>query len=109
MCETKILSHKGAAMIGQCAECQTIYIWHQNLILNFTENQFTDFRKFAGDMDFDDRALPFPDGEDRVVLRTPHNDISFTFTVDEWDNFQSAMDEAVYMMAVYGLLSPPTH
>ena len=107
MCETRILSKKGAALIGQCPDCQTVYIWHQNLILNFTEVQFHDFRDFARDLDFDERALPFPDGQERAVLRTPHNDINFTFTIAEWANFQAAIDEAIYMMEVYGLISPP--
>jgi hypothetical protein len=104
MCETRILSHKGAAMIGQCAECRNIYIWHHNLILNFTNQQFIDFRKFAHDLDFDERSLPFPDGEERAVLRTPHDDINFTFTYDEWEIFRAAMDEAVYMMEVYSMM-----
>jgi hypothetical protein len=107
MCETRILSQKGAAFISQCADCRAVYIWHHNLVLNFTEAQFADFKNFAHDLDFDERALPFPDGEERAVIRTPHNDINFAFTIDEWLTFQAAIDEAVYMMEVYGLISPP--
>ncbi|WP_237073502.1 DUF6686 family protein [Mucilaginibacter mali] len=104
MCETRVLSQQGSAIISHCADCQTVFIWHNNLVLNFTRNQFADFRRFADDMDFDDRALPFPDGYDRAVLRTPHNDINFAFTLGEWDNFKQAMDEAAYMLEVYSLM-----
>lgn len=104
MCETKILSRKGSAMICRCADCRNIYIWHQNLILNFTENQFSRFKTFSAGMDFDERSLPFPDGQERAVLRTPHQDISFTFTQPEWTDFKAAMDEATYLLEVYSLI-----
>jgi hypothetical protein len=104
MCETRVLSNQGATHISQCTDCRAIYIWHQNLILNFTESQFNDFKNFANDMDFEERLLPFPDGEDRAVLRTPHSDINFTFTYPEWENFKAAIDEALYMLEVYSLM-----
>jgi hypothetical protein len=104
MCETRTLSKKGSAMICRCSDCRNIYIWHQNLILNFTEEQFRRFKAFSVEMDFDERSLPFPDGQERAVLRTPQQDISFTFTQPEWTNFKAAMDEAAYMLEVYNLI-----
>jgi hypothetical protein len=104
MCETRMLSKKGAATISQCIECRTVYIWHRNLVLNFSESQFADFKNFARDMDFEERCLPFPDGLERAVVRTPHNDINFAFTMDEWENLNGAIDEAGYMLEVYGLM-----
>ena len=47
----------------------------------------------------------FPDGQDRLVMRTPVNDVQFTFTMDEWEDFQAAMDEAVYMQEIYALMN----
>lgn len=55
-------------------------------------------------MDFDERSLPFPDGQERAVLRTPHQDISFTFTQPEWADFKAAMDEAACLLEVYSLI-----
>lgn len=104
MCETRILSQKGTAIISRCADCKAVYIWHHNLILNFTEEQFAAFNRFACELDFEERSLPFPDGEKRAVLQTPNNDINFAFTLPEWEEFKSAMDEASYMLEVYSLI-----
>lgn len=49
-------------------------------------------------------ALPFPDGQEQVVMRTPVNDIQLAFTPGEWDDFHEAMEEAVYMQEVYSLI-----
>ncbi|AMR34298.1 hypothetical protein A0256_24015 [Mucilaginibacter sp. PAMC 26640] len=104
MCDAKILSQKGAAVISRCAECQCIFIWNRNLILSFTPGQFTEFKEFSADLDFVKNSFPFPDGQERIVMRTPTNDIQFTFTIDEWEDFQAAMDEAAYMQEVYALV-----
>ena len=104
MCDAKTLSHKGAVMISQCADCKTINIWCNNLIFNFTVEQFTSFKQFTEELDFDERSLPFPDEQDRVVLKTPIDHINFTFTLDEWDDFHDAMNEAYYMQQVLALI-----
>ena len=104
MCDAKTLSHKGAVIISQCVDCKTINIWCNNLIFNFTPQQFRDFKKFTEDLDFDDRSLPFPDKQERVVLKTPIDHINFTFTLDEWVDFHDAMDEASYMQQVLAMM-----
>ncbi len=104
MCDAKTLSHKGRVMISQCVDCKTINIWCNNLIFNFTVEQFTSFKKFTEDLDFDERSLPFPDQQDRVVLKTPIDHVNFTFTLDEWDDFHEAMNEAYYMQQVLALI-----
>lgn len=104
MCETKVLARKGAVLVSRCANCGTIYIWQNNLVLNFSDAQFVSFKKFVYEMDFAERSLPFPDGEERAVLRTPDNNISFAFTDDEWHDFKSALDEAGCMMEIYRLI-----
>lgn len=105
MCEAKILSQRGATMISQCLQCKTVNIWHNNLILNFTPQQFIDFRNLTRELDFDDRSLPFPDQQERAVLKTPVEHINFTFTMDEWDDFLEAMDEGLYMQKVFDLIN----
>jgi hypothetical protein len=104
MCKSIVLSHKGATMISQCMECRTLNIWHHNLLLNFSADQFKSFKDFTALLDVPECTFPFPDGEERMVLRTPHTDISFTFSLEEWEDFGVAMDEAEYMQAVYDLL-----
>ncbi|WP_110587374.1 DUF6686 family protein [Mucilaginibacter sp. Mucisp86] len=104
MCDAKILSQKGTSVVSRCSECQCLFIWHHNLILSFTPDQFIQFKNFAIDLDFGDHSFPFPDGQERVVMRTPVNDIQLTFTVDEWEDFHASMDEAIYMQEIYAMV-----
>jgi hypothetical protein len=104
MCQTIFLSRKGSTVISQCRECKTLNIWQHNLLLSFSPGQFKAFKEFTQLLDTPECTFPFPDGEERLVLRTPHTDISFTFSMDEWEDFQAAMEEAEYMQGVYELL-----
>ena len=101
MCETRILTQNGATTISHCSECGMINIWHQNLMLCFTPDQFRLFQQFAKEMNFESRCFPFPDGSERLVLCTPHNDINFVFDETEWKGFNAAMIEALYMQEIY--------
>jgi hypothetical protein len=107
MCDAKILSQKGASVISRCSECRCVFIWNHNLILSFTPEQFIQFRDFSVELDFVTHSFPFPDGQERMVMRTPSSDIQFTFTTEEWEDFHAAMEEAVYMQEVYSLMEPP--
>jgi len=104
MCDTKVLSQVGESVISRCAECRCIFIWHNNLIISFSTEQFNQFRDFTVELDFTAHSFPFPDGQERVVMRTPVNDVQMTFTTEQWGNFHSAMDEAIYMQQVYDLM-----
>ncbi|MGZ3874850.1 MAG: hypothetical protein ACXVJD_18160 [Mucilaginibacter sp.] len=104
MCDTKVLSHIGESVISRCAECRCIFIWHNNLILSFSVEQFVLFRDFTIGLEFNDHSFPFPDGQERVVMRTPVNDLQLTFTTDQWENFHAAMEEAIYMQEIYSLM-----
>lgn len=105
MCDSKVISQKGVSVISRCAECRCIFIWNNNLILSFSPEQFTAFKDFSAELDFAEHMHAFPDGQDRLVMRTPVNDVQFTFTMDEWEDFQAAMDEAVYMQEIYALMN----
>lgn len=104
MCDAKIISHKGAAVVSRCSECRCIFLWHQNLVLNFTPEQFVQFKNFTDEMEFDNHTFPFPDGQERVVMRTPANDLQLTFTPEEWENMHEAMEEAIHMQEVYSIV-----
>ena len=104
MCETIILSKNGAATISQCMECQKLSLWMRNLLLNFSPEQFKSFKTFTAKLEVGQSLFPFPDGEERLVLRTPHSDVCMVFSVDEWELFQQAMEEAEYMMQVYEIM-----
>ncbi|MFD2874340.1 DUF6686 family protein [Mucilaginibacter ximonensis] len=104
MCEVKTLSQRGSTVISQCIECKMLNIWHNNLLFNFTPQQFADFCSFVGSLEFEDRSHPFPDGQERAILKTPVEHLNFTFTKDEWEDMKAAMDEATYMQTVFALI-----
>ncbi|MFD0793844.1 hypothetical protein ACFQZX_09455 [Mucilaginibacter litoreus] len=104
MCETTILTQNGLTVISHCPDCGMLNIWHQNLLLCFTPLQFFAFQRFTNDMNFEERCFPFPDGSERVVLCTPNRDINFVYTKQEWESFNTAMLEAVYLLEVYNTI-----
>lgn len=104
MCETIVLSRIGAATISQCMDCRKLTLWMRGLMLNFSPEQFRSFKNFTSKLEVEQSLFPFPDGEDRLVLRTPHADICMVFSLEEWEQFQQAMEEAEYMMQVYELM-----
>lgn len=104
MCETKILARHQQAHVSQCMHCKTIYLWHGNLLLNFTPNDFASFREALYQREFCECSMPFPDEEERVIIHSPVHDISFTFSKAEWINLQAAVDEALVMHQVYELI-----
>ncbi|SFO23461.1 hypothetical protein SAMN05428949_4592 [Chitinophaga sp. YR627] len=104
MCDIRPLWNKNKAQISHCANCQTVYIWHNNLILNFTPKDFQLFHETLEHQDFYDCSMMFPDGEERVIVHSPCRDISFTFTLQEWLDMKEAMGEAVLLQQVYDLI-----
>ncbi len=105
MCLTRILSTKDQTVITSCLACKAFYIWHNNLMLSFTHKTFTTFQELLNSLSFNESSLPFPDMEERIILRTPNDDISFAFTETEFEQFKAAVAEAIYMKEVYLLLN----
>ena len=80
MCDLRTLCIKEQAQISHCIHCQTIYIWHNNLLLNLSPQDFRYFKETMNRQAFDDCCMVFPDGEERVIIHAPCKDISFTFS-----------------------------
>lgn len=105
MCKTRVLSTKGETVISSCVGCKMYYLWHSNLLLNFTAEGFESFREVVNSLPFQKNSLPFPDDVERIILHTPNDDICFAFCYDEFETFKAAIDEAVYMNEVYVMMS----
>ena len=104
MCENRTLAQVAQAHISQCTYCKAVFLWHNNLLLNFSQDDFAQFSQSLHQRDFDDYSVPFPDGEDRVIMHSPCQDISFTFTRPEWTDMRAAVSEALLMQQVYALI-----
>ena len=73
-------------------------------MLNFTPQNFLQFRNMLEQQDFYDCCMLFPDGEERIIVNAPCKDISFTFTQQEWIDLREAIAESVLMQEVYELI-----
>lgn len=73
-------------------------------MLNFTHNDFLNFKEIIQNFSFSETSLHFPDKKERILLRTPNEDISFAFTHHELDSFRSMLNEAMFMKEVYTLM-----
>lgn len=71
MCQTRTLSSRKSVTISYCMNCQMIYIWHNNLLLNFSYEKFILFRNAVAKLDYKDCCFPFPDQEERAIINTP--------------------------------------
>ena len=104
MCQTRVLATKDQTVISSCIGCGMYYVWHNNLVLNFSTPAFDSFREVVDTINFEHNCLPFPDGNERLILHTPNDDISFAFDEAEFEAFRAAIDEAIYMNEIYSLM-----
>ncbi|QNF32230.1 hypothetical protein HUW51_05605 [Adhaeribacter swui] len=101
MCDILLLSNKNATTISQCLHCQTLYLWHNNLLLSFTSAEFATFQEITNRFTFDEDAVPFPDYQMRLVMQLPEKQIGFAFMEEEWHDLQVVIREAMLMQEVY--------
>lgn len=104
MCVNKLLAQCGSTVIHHCPDCGMLNVWHNNLLLCFTPEQFNAFYNFAAELNLNERIFLFSDGSERLILCTPNTDINFVFTLFEWQEFKSAMAEAYYMHEINSIL-----
>lgn len=104
MCDTRTLSSRNSVCVSHCTGCKSIYLWHNNVILNFTTEQFHSFKNLISNYDFDDGAAPFPDGAERIMVRMPEKGVSIAFMEEEWESLKEVLEEASYMREVYEML-----
>lgn len=104
MCNTKILAQAGSAFVSHCTDCKTIFIWQNNILLNFSPEDFSSFKRMLSELDFEDCSFHFRDNIPRIIIKSPKPEISFTFSEDEWEDFNQAINEALYMQQIYALM-----
>jgi len=80
------------------------FVWHQNLLIQFASLDFSDFLNHIKTYSFFERAISFPDGETRLVIQSPAEELCLVFEEEEWEQFKHALEEALYLGTVYDLL-----
>lgn len=104
MCQTRLLSSKSNITVNYCMHCNQYYLWHNNLLLNFSAEKFKLFKDAVAALRYEDCSFPFPDQVDRAIINTPCSDISLAFTWEEWKALNEVMEESIYMREVYNLI-----
>lgn len=104
MCQTIPLSSRNNITISQCAQCQIVYVWFNNIMISLGTSKFKSFQKAMMKLDFDRCYIDFPDGTERAVIGTPNPEIAMVLTEDELTDMNEAMAEAIYMIEVYALM-----
>lgn len=104
MCKATVLSANGATTITYCKQCRTHYIWQNSYLLTFNGAQYQRFMARVEERIGREEYFVFPDGEWRTLMQTPLEELIFTFTQEEWENFYNSLQEAAYMHEVYQLL-----
>ena len=105
MCNTRILCQTSLVTVSQCTACGMFFIWHRNLLLNFKNREFYLFLDHIKKFEFEQRAIWFPDGESRLVMRTASDEVSMAFEEDEWEELKEVLTEAAYLGKVYDILN----
>ncbi|WP_207436068.1 DUF6686 family protein [Sabulibacter ruber] len=105
MCDTKPLSQKGSTYVNQCDACDSIFLWHNNVMLTYTPEEFASFIEVISGFAFAKCAQVFPDGEERLVIRTPQRFVSLAFARKEWEDLHEALAAAQHLRQVLALIS----
>jgi len=104
MCNPILLKSTPTSHLSQCIECKTIFLWHNNFVINYNLSEFDAFRKILARTSFESNSLAFPDDVERVIVRTPHSSINLTFNQEEWNNLKAVVDEGQFVMQIYEMM-----
>lgn len=104
--EKTTLTKKQDLRIVQFSNCNHIAFRYKNLLLNFNSDGFLKFTSSFKNLNFDERAVMFPDGTSRLVMHTRCQEIQLCFDHSEYRAVGEALQEAAVMMEVHNILSP---
>jgi len=105
-CPLKILSKNDLGFISMPVDQNIIHLCFNNLLINFTKEDFLTFRNIVKNIYKENEPISFPDGKNRILISTPYQGINFSFNQQEMILLVRSLDEAFYMEKIYSYLSP---
>ncbi|WFB63861.1 hypothetical protein PZ892_01330 [Sphingobacterium sp. WM] len=81
-----------------------IHLCFNNLLINFSKEDFITFRRIVKDIYLENSPVSFPDGRQRILLNSPYLGINFSFDHFEMTELVRSLDEAYYMERIYSFL-----
>lgn len=104
-CTPRILVQSEHFNVTTCSTCKRIGLCYKNLVSGFDRLDFTSFAHNIIQTDFTRFAVPFPPhGEKRIVIKTCHADIQFSFDPEEFSEFRNGLQEALLLIEVENVL-----
>lgn len=103
-CTPRILFEAQQCCITQCTSCKQIALHFQNILVNFTLKEFKSFQEIIGRVDFDKSCLHLSDEPSRIIIKTCHANIRFTFNKEEFVLFQAAIQQTRLILDAESIL-----
>ncbi len=103
-CAPHLLVEREAFYIAQCKSCKRIGLHYKNLLAEFHLKDFELCSQQLLDVDFSASAVLFPDRKRRVVIRSCHQCIDFTFTHHEFKEMKDALSQALLVLKAEKLI-----
>lgn len=104
-CIPKVLVQGEHFNITTCSSCKRIGLCYKNLVSGFNRTDFAGFARSIMETPFEKFAVPFPPhGEERIVIKTCHEDIQFCFNTTEFSELKNSIQEALLLIEVEGVL-----
>ncbi len=103
-CRLKILSKHDQGFISMPEDQNIIHLCFNNLLINFSKEDFITFRRIVKDIYLENSPVSFPDGRQRILLNSPYLGINFSFDHFEMTELVRSLDEAYYMERIYSFL-----
>ena len=97
-CKPEIILESEHYNVARCTTCGRIGLYYKNILLGFNPADFHAFTRSIHAVTFDKSAVDFPDGQKHLVMNTCHKDIQFTFTREEFEEFQDLLQQAVLLL-----------
>ena len=106
-CIPKVLIEGEHFNISICSSCRRIGLCYKNVLSGFDSEHFIGFAQSIILTSFEKFALPFPPhGEDRIVIKTCHEDIQFSFDHLEYEELKNALQQALLLLEAERVLKP---
>lgn len=99
-----VLSKREQLSVEQCSCCDNIILYHKNLLLKFNLKSFQQFTSALLHQDFNDRAITFGDGTERMIINTRQEKVQMCLTKSEFETICYALEEASVMLEVNDIL-----
>ncbi|WP_460949639.1 DUF6686 family protein [Spirosoma daeguense] len=108
-CQPNMLFYQERFCIAQCQHCQRVGLTFQNLLLGFTQDEFTVFCRIIDGVNFDKSSAVMPDGQPQLIVNTGHSDIQFSLLKPEFERLKSGLHDALRRMNLHKLLKLQTN